>query len=302
MKKILIAGGSGLVGSRLTEILLGKGYSVQHLSRSARNGNVPTYQWDVDKLEVDEKAFDKVNVVINLAGAGIADKAWTKKRMDEIINSRVNAAKTIHNFLSTHTHEVSTYIGSSAIGIYGNLEKKDLTEKDISDEEDFMVDCCKQWEQQHKTIAEIGIRTTIIRIGIVLTTKGGALKEMLKPFDFFAGVYFGSGNMMTSWIHIDDLCNQFIYAIEHDCIEGVYNAVAPLPVANKTLIKAIASIKKTLLIFPAPRFMLNIILGKRSSIIFQSLDVSSVKIQQAGFQFEFKDVSSALKNILQKQP
>lgn len=298
MKKILIAGGSGLVGSRLTEMLLAKGYFVQHLSRSAHNGSVPTYQWDVEQLSVDEKAFDKVSVVINFAGAGIADKPWTAKRKEEIINSRVNAAKTIHNFLSTHTHEVSTYIGASAIGIYGNLQKEKLTEKDATDENDFMVHCCKQWEQQHQAIAKIGIRTAIIRIGIVLSTKGGALKEMLKPFDFYTGVYFGNGNMITSWIHIDDLCNQFIYAIEHDSINGIYNAVAPLPVSNKALIKAIANIKKALLIFSAPRFFLNLILGKRSSIIFQSLDVSSTKIQQAGFEFRCNDVNSAIKNIL----
>jgi hypothetical protein len=301
MKKILIAGGSGLVGSRLTELLIEKGYTVQHLSRSQSKGPVATYQWNVDKLEVDAKAFEGVDVVINLAGSGIADKAWTKARMEDIINSRVNATKTIYNFLTTHTHQVSAYIGASAIGIYGNLEKENLTETDTSNEIDFMVDCCKLWETQHQAIAKSDIRTVIIRIGIVLSPKGGALKEMLKPFDFFTGAYFGDGSMMTSWIHIDDLCNQFIYSIEQKNLHGIYNGVAPLPVSNKNLIRAIAAIMKPLLIMPVPRFMLNLILGKRSVVVFQSLHVSSKKMEQAGFNFMFKDVSSALKDLLKKR-
>ena len=300
MKKVLIAGGSGLVGSRLTEILLAEGYTVQHLSRNASNGLTPTYQWNVDKLQVDEKAFDGVDVVINLAGTGIADKAWTNARMSDIINSRVNATKTIYNFLTTHTHQVSTYIGASAIGIYGNLEKENLSEVDSSNEKDFMVDCCKLWEEQHKAIATTGIRSVIIRIGIVLSTKGGALKEMLKPFYFFTGAYFGDGSMVTSWIHIDDLCGQFIFSIEQEQTNGIYNGVAPLPVTNKTLTKAIAVIRKPIFIMPVPRFMLRLILGKRSVVVFQSLHVSSLKIEQAGFKFKFKEVSSALKNILLK--
>lgn len=298
MKKVLIAGGSGLVGSRLTEMLIAKGYSVQHLSRSKGKSNIPTYLWDADKFQVDENAFNGVDVVINLAGSGIADKAWSKERMNDIINSRVNATKVICNFLTTHTHQVSTYIGASAIGIYGNLKKENLTEEDVSNEKDFMVECCKLWEQQHQAIAKSGLRSVIVRIGIVLSPKGGALKEMLKPFNFFTGAYFGDGSMMTSWIHIDDLCNQFIYGIEHENIHGTYNGVAPLPVSNKALIKAIASIKKTLLIIPVPRFMLHLILGKRSVVVFQSLHVSSIKIEQSGFAFMFKDVNSALKNLL----
>lgn len=300
MKKILIAGGSGLVGSRLTEMLIAKGYTVQHLSRSKGKSNTETYRWDADKFQVDEKAFDGVDVVINLAGTGIADKAWSKARMDDIINSRVNATKTIHDFLTTHTHQVSTYIGASAIGIYGNLTKENLTENDVSNEKDFMVDCCKLWEEQHLAIASTGIRIAIVRIGIVLSPKGGALKEMLKPFDFFTGAYFGDGSMMTSWIHIDDLCNQFIYSIEQENVRGTYNGVAPIPVSNKALIKAIAIIKKTLFIMPVPRFMLHLILGKRSVVVFQSLHVSSRKIEQAGFAFMFKDVNSALKILLKK--
>ncbi|MEO8146825.1 MAG: TIGR01777 family oxidoreductase [Bacteroidia bacterium] len=299
MKKILIAGGSGLIGSRLTEMLLQKGYSVSHLSRKAGNKNgVEVFEWNIDSHNVDANAFKGVDTIINLAGAGIADKAWTASRMKEIIDSRKNAAQTIFNFLKNNPNQVTNYIGASAIGYYGNLTKHNLAEEDIYNEKDFMTDCCTQWEDAHHQISTLNIRTTIFRIGIVLSTKGGALKEMMNPFKFFTGAYFGDGNIMTSWIHIDDLCEAIIYTIENKSIEGVYNAVASNPVTNKELIKAISKIKTTLIIMPVPKFVLQIMLGKRHVILFQSLHVSNKKILITSFKFKFEKINEALTDLL----
>lgn len=299
MKKILIAGGSGLVGLRLTEMLLQKGYKVSHLSRKAGTKNgVEIFDWDVDALTVNANAFEGIDAIVNLAGAGIADKAWTTSRMNEIIDSRVNAAQTIFEFLKNNPNKVTNYIGASAIGYYGNLTKQNLTEDDEYPEIDFMTDCCKQWEAAHHQINTLNIRTTIFRIGIVLSTKGGALKEMLTPFKFFIGAYFGDGSMMTSWIHIDDLCEAIIYSIENKNTLGVYNAVAPNPVTNKELTKAISKIKTTLFLMPVPKFVLKIMLGKRHVIVFQSLHVSNKKLLQAGFKFRFQKAEAALKDLL----
>ena len=299
MKKILIAGGSGLIGTRITELLLQRGYVVSHLSRKAgRKKEVEIFEWDVDNFKVDEKAFENVDTIINLAGAGIADHPWTAKRKQVIIDSRVNAAKTIYDFLKSHKHTVTTYIGASAIGFYGNLINQNLTEEDNTFENDFMTDCCRKWENAHHNIEHLNIRVVIPRIGIVLSKKGGALKEMLKPFNFLIATYFGDGRMMTSWIHIDDLCKAIIYSIENKDMQGAYNATAPNPVSNKELIKAISKIKTALLMLPIPKFMLQLILGKRHVAIFQSLHVSSKKIQKAGFKFNYEKVDDALKDII----
>ncbi len=300
MKKILIAGGSGLIGTRITELLLQRGYVVSHLSRKAgRKKEVEIFEWDVDNFKVDEKAFENVDTIINLAGAGIADHPWTAKRKQVIIDSRVNAAKTIYDFLKSHKHTVTTYIGASAIGYYGQTENQNLSEDDFPMQKDFMSDCCKQWETAHQQFEYLNIRTVIARIGIVLSTRGGVLKELLRPFNFFIAAYFGNGSSKTSWIHIDDVCELLIYALQNKTMTGIYNIVAPHPVTNKELIQAISKTKSTLMLLPVPRFFLQLILGERHMMVFQSLHVSSSKIQRSGFKFRYENVDDALKELLQ---
>jgi len=298
---ILIAGGSGLVGKRLTTLLAQKGYYINILSRSARksrNPKVSFFQWNIDQQEID---IDSLNAdfIINLAGAGIADKRWTSIRKKEILDSRTKSTSLIASAVEQNKFSVKHYIGASAIGIYGSSNQSLLTEEQSSEDSEFMVDVCTQWEKAHQKLQALTAKLSILRIGIVLSTKGGALKEILKPLLIGRlGTYFGDGQMVYSWIHIDDLCNMCIDIIENKIDDDLYNAVSPNPSTNKHLVDKIIQAKNLNAIkVPAPSFIIKIILGEMSNTILNSTSVSSAKIQSAGFNFEFSDLNYALKDI-----
>ncbi len=302
-KTVLIAGGSGLVGQRLTSILVDAGYHVHILTRSSSlkntRPNVRYFNWDVANGTIDQNALD-ADVLINLAGAGIADKRWTAARKTEILESRTLSTKLLRDSLVNSKKRMSHYIGASAIGIYGNSSKQLLTEDDISSSSDFMVRVCKQWEEAHLSLAESVDKLSILRIGIVLSTKGGALKEILKPLSLGRmGTYFGDGSMIYSWIHIDDLCTMCVDLMSNTINAGIYNAVAPHPVSNKELVKEIIDVKDIKAVqVPAPTFMMKLMLGEMANTILNSTSVSSQLIQKAGFNFTYPQLKSALEDIL----
>lgn len=302
-KTVLIAGGSGLVGQRLTSILIDAGCQVHILTRSSSlkttRSNVRYFNWDVANGTIDPNALE-ADVIVNLAGAGIADKRWTTARKTEILESRTLSTKLLRDTLVNSKKRMSHYIGASAIGIYGSSSKHRLTEDAISSSSDFMVDVCKQWEESHLSLAESVDKLSILRIGIVLSTKGGALKEIIKPLSLGRmGTYFGDGSMIYSWIHIDDLCNMFVDLMSNTIDPGIYNAVAPLPVSNKDLVKQIIDVKDIKAVqIPAPTFMMKLMLGEMANTILNSTSVSSQLIQKAGFKFTYPQLKSALENIL----
>lgn len=298
--KVAIAGGSGLIGNRLTQILQQNNIDVVHLSRKKNNINTPVFLWDVNRNFIEKDALKNVDAIVNLAGAGIVSKAWSNVYQQEIVNSRIKAAQTIAYHLKNTTHQVSTYIGASAIGYYGNCQQKNITENTVVTQSDFLSTCCNVWEQSHNTVCEEAqIRSIVIRIGIVLSTKGGALAEMLKSFKFYTGFYFGNGQMQTSWIHIDDLCNAIMFSLQNKNIHGVYNCVAIQPVCNKGFIQTIGNLKHAIFILPLPLWVLKLIMGKRLAVITQSLHVSSNKLQAAGFRFKYTTLKQALQNLFQ---
>ncbi|HQU99782.1 MAG: TIGR01777 family oxidoreductase [Bacteroidia bacterium] len=297
--KVCIAGGSGLIGTHLTHLLLQNKISVIHLSRNKSKTTVPVFKWDIKNSFIEEGALHDVDAIINLAGAGIVAKPWTTAYMQEIVSSRVNAAHTIAVNLQKQNHKVQTYIGASAIGFYGNNPQLNISENTAVQNPDFVSACCKQWEESHALIQASGLRNITIRIGIVLSNNGGALSEMLKPFNFGLGVYFGNGQMQTSWIHINDLCRAILFLLQNQSITGTYNLTGCKPVTNKQLIKAAGKIKKHVALMPLPLFVLQLMLGKRAKVVLQSVHVSSQKLQQAGFEFEFADINEVLNNLLQ---
>lgn len=305
-KTVLIAGGSGLVGQRLTSILVNKGYTVHILTRSSTRKStdpkVQYFNWNVNKGVIDENALD-VNYIINLAGAGIADKRWTTSRKKEILESRTLSTKLIHDSLVSSNRSIQHYIGASAVGIYGHSDQQLLTEEAVSTDDDFMVEVCRQWEKAHNSLAELTEQISILRIGIVLSTQGGALKEILKPLQLGRmGTYFGDGSMIYSWIHIDDLCNMFVEILSTNIQAGTYNAVAPQPVSNKELINEIIDVKGYSAVqIPAPTFMMKLMLGEMSNTILNSTSVSSQLIQEAGYKFAYPRLKLALKDILTTQ-
>ncbi len=292
-KLVLLAGGTGLIGTRLAHLLQEQQYSVRLLTRSPRKPG--EFKWDPIQGEIDAAALEGVDAVINLAGAGIADKRWTPRRKQLIIDSRVQAARVLAEAISRSGHRPHVYISAAAIGIYGDSGEKLMTETDAPVNDNFLVESCQLWEQAADAVASLGIRTVKLRIGVVLAREGGALAEIIKPLRFGLGAYFGDGQAWWSWIHRDDVCNMMVWAIKTPAAEGVYNAVAPTPVRGKAMVRAIAKAMRQPAIFlPAPSFALRMVLGKMSAVVLNSNRISAQKIEAAGFKFQYPALEHAL--------
>ncbi len=308
MKNILIAGGTGLVGKRLTAMLLDKGYNVTILTRTANtnstNPNISFANWDTDKQTIDEQAVSNADAIVNLAGAGVADKRWSIERKKEIVDSRVNSGRLIVNALQRIPNKIDVVVNASAIGWYGSNQTINKTyQEEEPANTDFLGETCKQWEQSIHPISLTKKRLVKLRIGIVLSKDGGALKEFLKPLKFGIATILGSGKQKISWIHIDDLCRMFIAAIEQENLNGVYNAVAPMVTTNSKLNIALAKKLRSKFYIPifVPKFMLKIVLGELSVEVLKSSDISCKKIHDAGFQFLYPSIESAFEQMFPKK-
>lgn len=298
MKKILITGGTGLVGTLLNQLLTSKGYEVGILTRSETVGlPFKSYRWSIDKWYIEDEAFENANVIIHLAGANVADKRWTDQRKKHIISSRVESIKLLHEYLQKGNHQVDTFIGASAIGYYGNRGNELLTEES-SYSDGFLSEVCQVWEAAYAPIRQMDIRQVVLRIGIVLSKEGGALPLTALPVKFHLGSYFGDGQQYYSWIHIQDLCNMIIAAIEQKQVEGVYNAVAPNPTKHKEFVATIANaLGKKALMAPIPTFMARLGMGEMADIVLNSVRVSSQKMEETGFVFQYPELLGALQAI-----
>lgn len=299
--KILITGATGLVGKKLVDLLLAKEYVVHYLTTSKekikQKENYKGFYWNPKTQEIDKQSFLGVSVIINLAGSTIA-KRWTKKYQQEIIDSRVQSLQLLYHTLSSINHNVKNFISASAIGIYPSDYTKCYTETEIKIDDSFIGEVVKKWESTADTFSKLNISVTKVRIGLVLSNKGGALVKMIKPIKLGFGAALGNGKQQQSWIHIDDLVQIFHFVLKHQ-LEGVFNAVAPNPVTNKELTKAIAKeLKRSLLLPNIPSVMLKLLLGKMSYLLLSSQKVSSQKIQEKGFHFQYKTISKALSNLL----
>jgi uncharacterized protein len=308
MQTVLITGGTGLVGKALGQALLKKGYSVIILSRDAAKesniANLSYTSWNVAAQKIDERAVANADYIIHLAGAGVADKRWTKKRKQEIIDSRVQSSKLLVDSLKNIPNKVKAVVSASAIGWYGAdaaiPNPQPFTEYDPADEA-FLGITCRQWEESITPVAETGRRLVKLRIGIVLSKEGGALKEFLKPLQFGVATILGSGKQMISWIHIDDMVQLFVAAIENENMRGVYNAVAPNPVSNKELIIQLAKARNKFYVpMSVPAFVLKIMLGEMSIEILKSATVSAEKTIGAGFVFSYPLLKPALTDLCKR--
>lgn len=299
MKDILITGGTGLLGTRMTELLHEKGYTVKYLSRSPKKaGDVPAFHWDIEKQEMDPEALKNTGTIIHLAGAGVADKRWTPERKEIILQSRTKSAALLKEMLSNHPNEVNTFISASGISFYGNDDDGIMTE-DSPPASDYLADVARAWENAADLIGEIVPRVVKIRIGVVLSDKGGALPKLSQPVQWWVGAPLGSGRQPMSWIHIDDLIGIFLHVLEHTELSGVYNGVAPNPVTNKEMTKAIAKVlNKPVFLPPVPSFVLKMMLGEMADMILGGTRISSEKIRKTGFVFSFPELDPALHDLL----
>ncbi len=299
--RILITGGTGLIGTRLSEMLIDYGYEVAHLSRHPQPySHYKTFKWDIDKHYIDDAVLTYADYIINLAGSSVAGGKWTNERKREILDSRVKSTNLLHDCLSQTKHHVKAFISASAIGIYGDTGDRLVIEESALGD-DFLADVCRQWEAAAWGIRDLAIRTCIFRIGIVLSDRGGALPQMARPIKLMAGAPLGSGKQYISWIHIDDVCRAFIRAIEEPAYQGVFNAVAPNPVTNKQFTQILASVMhKPLTGFKVPAFGLKLVLGEMSEVLLEGQRVSANKLIQHGFTFEYHSVQQALESFYEK--
>ena len=296
MNTILISGGTGLIGRRLSYLLKAKGYKIHLLSRECNPKNLfPTFLWNINQYTIDDSAFDGVSHIIHLTGAGVADKRWTNKRKNEILDSRVASTNLLYDTVKRLEVPLKSFVAASATGYYGSTTTEKIFKETNKPGNDFLSKVCELWEKAINQFEHLKIRTVILRTGIVLSNEGGALKKMTTPVI----TSIGNGKQFMPWIHIDDLCELYIKGIEDNKFQGVYNAVSTEHITNFSFSKVLSKIvKKPFIPFMAPKVLLKIALGEMSSIILNGNRVSAEKIKQAGFKFKFENLNKALKNLL----
>jgi uncharacterized protein len=311
MPAVLITGGTGLVGKAVTRYLLEEGYQVLVLTRKMKGKQqlpgVQYFQWNVRKQEIDGTAIAKADYIIHLAGAGVMDNSWTEKYKREIRNSRTRSSELLVKGLRENIHNVKAVISASAIGWYGE-DDKDLEHSAGFIETDkparsFLGETCLLWEQSIDSANGFNVRVVKLRLGIVLSGEGGALKEFCKPLRFGIAAILGSGKQVISWIHIEDLCRLFGFCIEHEEISGSFNAVAPEPVTNKELMMELAHDMrgKFFTAVHVPKFIIKMAFGKRSIEVLKSTTVNSRKIRSLGFTFLYPSIKVAIRDLCRKK-
>ena len=302
MAKVLISGGTGAIGQRLARDLKIQGHEVGLLSRSdGRQAEFKTYFWDPVRNELDEEALEGCEYIIHLAGAGIADKAWTTKRKKEIIDSRVKSTDLLFNKVKELGTPLKAFVAASAVGYYGQVTSDRIFKEKNKAANDFVGKTCFLWEQASEQFEELGIRTVRLRIGIVLMEDAGALEQMAKPVRMGLGAVLGSGRQYLPWIHWKDLVSLFSKAMTDSRMKGPYNAVAPSFVTNEEFTRALGRVLgKPIWLPKAPGFVLKAILGERASLLLQGSRISAEKVIDSGFKFEYPELEPALKDLLER--
>jgi len=303
MPTVLITGGTGLIGSALSRMLINKGYEVIILTRNkpgiGNQSSAITYaEWDVEKGTIDKDAFVRADYIIHLAGANIGEKRWATKRKKEIVESRTKSGDLLIKALKENTNHVQAVVSASAIGWYGadtNTSLQQGFHEEDPPSQDFLGKTCEQWERAIKPAETLGKRLVIIRTAIVLSNDEGAYPEFKKSLKFGIAAILGGGNQILSWVHVEDICRIYMYALENN-ISGTFNAVAPQPVSNRTLILKLAKAirGKFFISIHVPTFVLKLLFGELGVEILKSATISDKKIKSAGFQFLYPSIDAAI--------
>ncbi len=312
-QRYLITGGSGFIGTALIKELLLENHEVTVLTRSEVKtahhfdalikSEREDYQTNTKVKTISslnsmnpEQSFD---VVINLAGQGIADKRWNDKVKQELIDSRIKTTQALHEYLREVLVKPDVFISGSALGFYGLRDSDEKIAEDGTTDDSFSSQLCQLWENEAMKIADLGIRTCYLRTGIVLGKNGGALTKMLPPFKMALGGPIGSGKQWMSWIHLNDIVGIIRYAIDNEAVIGPINGTAPNPVTNKLFSKTLGKVLKRPAIFPMPAFVVKLLFGQMGEeLLLAGQRVVPDKIIQQGYQFNYPELEDALRDVV----
>ena len=298
--KIAIAGGSGFVGKEITSHLLQKGHEVCILTRETgtkqKSPGVTYVQW-LNDGNTPETELDGIDCFINLAGESLNSGRWTKKRKEQIKESRITAAHEMVRILKKLKRKPQVVLNASAIGYYGTSLTDSFDESDRIDPSDFLSETVTIWEAAAAESEMEGIRTVYMRFGVILGKEEGALPRMALPYKLFAGGTIGSGEQWLSWIHIEDVARAAIFCMEQENMKGPVNFTAPSPATMSRMGKAIGKALRRPHWMPVPSFMLKAALGEMSILILQGQKVFPSKLLKAGYQFAYPGLDQALDNI-----
>ena len=302
-KNVLISGGSGFIGKNLTNVLISNGFTVSILSRSAKQNTVDIkyYKWDINTHFIEEEAVIKADYILHLAGENIAEKSWTAKRKEEIVQSREQSMKLIYDVLKKNNKKLDAFVSASGVGIYGAINGEEICTENTPAENDFLGSTCQKWEAAADTISTLEIRVVKIRTGLVLGKDDGFLKKLTPIFKLKLGSALGSGKQYMPWIHVNDLCAIYLAAIQNSEMTGPYNAAILDNTTNTIFSKTLAKVYGYSIWLPnVPTFMIKIALGEMAQIILKGRRVSPQKISKTGFKFQFTNLEEALKDCLGK--
>jgi len=303
MKPIVaVTGATGLVGTALCRVLIDNGYEVRSISRSAKAHSLPevkTFLWDPAARTMDVHALDGAETVVNLAGENLADKAWSKLQKEKILESRLAAAQTLEQALTTHGASVQTIIGMSAIGYYAP-KRVQIDETDAAGD-DFLAQVCQQWEAAQTKMAA-NRRLVLIRAGLVLSKNGGLYPKLVGPMKFLFGFWFGKGTQVMSWIHIRDLTGFLYYALREENVEGVFNGVAQEPCSQEYFVRYICKyLRRFVLPWGIPEEVVRVLLGDMSQLVLTGSSVSSVRLSKSGFKLKYPYLYDALRELARQR-
>ncbi|HSF17205.1 MAG TPA: TIGR01777 family oxidoreductase [Vicinamibacteria bacterium] len=294
--RVAISGITGLVGNALRESLGAEGVELVALTRRKSLPPLPTVTWDVEKGRFDAGSLEGVDAVVHLAGAPVAQR-WTSTTKHAIRDSRVKSTELIVEGLKSLKRRPKVLVSASAVGYYGDGGEKELIETSPAGT-GFLSDVCRAWEHAAMEAMGLGIRTVVIRTGIVLSTRGGALKKMLLPFRLGLGGPVGSGKQWMPWIHIDDTVGAIRFLFEKDELMGAVNLMAPNPARNEAFSRSLAGVLRRPAILPAPAFGLKLAFGEMSEILLEGQRAVPAKLQEAGYPFRFPELKAAIEDVL----
>ena len=298
--KVIITGGTGLIGRALTKNLLDDNHEVIILSRKPKKANMPdgvtVVEWDAKTGNGWSEYAEGADAIVNLAGETIGER-WTPERKQAIMESRVNAGNAVVEAVKATTQKPKVLIQASAVGYYGPRGDEVITEESESGS-DFLAKVCQAWEDSTKDVEEMGVRRVVIRTGIVLSTKGGALEKLMLPFKMFAGGPNGDGEQYWAWIHLMDEVQAIRFLIENDTASGIFNLSAPDPTKNKDFVKALGKALNRPAITPAPGFAMKMMLGEMATIVLDGQRAVPQNLQDMNYEFNFVKPEPALRHLL----